>query len=143
MLHAVYRLCRYGLKCIFGIHRSGSNMKSFLLLTFIVSSVFVTAQVSAETPLPKDVQRLLADREACDHWRGEEPYDAERKAAIDWAVCHACTGTDARLAALKKKYHSSAVVMEKLNAQFEKVEPDDKAATLQFCKSTRKPSWMP
>ena len=118
-------------------------MKSFLLRVFIVSLVFVTAQVSAETPLPKDVQRLLADREACDHWRGEEPYDAERRAAIDWAVCHSCTGTDAKLAALKKKYRNNTTVMEKLNAQSEKVEPEDQASTRQFCKSTRKPAWMP
>lgn len=118
-------------------------MKSFALLAFFVPVLMASAQVSAETPLPEDVQRLLADREACDHWRGEDPYDAERKAAIDWAVCHSCTGTDAKLAALKKKYRNNAAVMEKLNAQFEKVEPEDRAAARRLCQSTRKPAWMP
>ncbi|MBI3346332.1 MAG: hypothetical protein HY020_03870 [Burkholderiales bacterium] len=91
-------------------------------------------------PLPKEVQSFVDLREACDHWRGEHGFDAERQKDIDWSVCQSCPGTDAELARLKQKYRGNARVTQAL-AGFElRVEPDDKAATARFCQATRKPA---
>lgn len=92
--------------------------------------------------LPKDVASFIVDREGCDHWRGEPGFDKERQADIDWSVCDSCTGTDAKLAALKRKYRADKVVMAKLGEFEATIEPKDKAAAKQFCQTTRKPDWI-
>jgi len=93
-------------------------------------------------PFPRDVREFLASRESCDHWRGEDGYDEERKAEIAWATCEACQGTDAKLAGLKRKYRTNARIIEKLREFDPKIEPDNKVAAREFCRSTRKPEWQ-
>lgn len=94
----------------------------------------------APAPLPKEVQTFVDLREACDHWRGERGFDAERQKDIDWSVCQSCPGTDAELARLRQKYRGNARVTAAL-ADFEpRVEPEDKAATARFCQAARKPA---
>jgi hypothetical protein len=56
--------------------------------------------------LPADVAAFLEDRQQCEHFLGEEPYDAQRAAEIDAALARYCRGTDARLAQLKQKYQA-------------------------------------
>jgi hypothetical protein len=97
---------------------------------------------AAPAPIPGDVREFLETRESCDHWRGEEGYDEERKAEIAWATCQACQGTDAKLAGLKRKYRTNARIIEKLSAFDPKIEPDNKAAAREFCRTTRKPEWQ-
>jgi hypothetical protein len=70
--------------------------------------------VRAAAPLPIDVQRFVAQRESCDHWRGEEPYDVARGTEIERAVRKDCTGTDRRLARLKARHFGDATVMAAL-----------------------------
>lgn len=78
----------------------------------LIASVPVSA-----ASLPSDVQTFVAERENCDHFRGEEPYDAERKREIEAALDRYCGGTDARLQGLKKKYRNApAAVRDVLNA---------------------------
>jgi len=90
---------------------------------------------------PEDVATFLADRESCDHWSGEDGYDAERRADIDWSICTSCTGTDEKLVLLKKKYRHNKLVMKKLNELEPKIEPKNKSKAKLFCSKTRKPSW--
>ena len=97
---------------------------------------------AAPTAFPKDVSDFLSRRASCDHWRGEDGYDDERKADIAWASCQACQGTDAQLASLKRKYRTNAKVMAELDVLDSKTEPDDKAATKELCRHTRKPKWL-
>jgi len=92
--------------------------------------------------LPSEVEKFLELRASCDHWRGEEGYDKERQADIDWSICQSCPGTDADLAKLKKKYRSNAKVTAALGELAPEIEPKDKAAAKRFCKSTRKPDWV-
>lgn len=88
----------------------------------------------ANESLPKDISRFIAQREACDHWRGEYGYDEERQADIDAAVCETCVGTDERLAKLKQKYKGKKEILAKL-AEFEPdIEPEDTSQTADFCK---------
>lgn len=112
----------------------------FVCIVMLLASQHLLA---AERPpaLPKDVSAFLERRESCDHWRGEEGYDAERQADIDWSICQSCTGSDAKLASLKKKYWSNSEVMARLKDFEVKIEPDDKAAAKVLCSATRKPAW--
>jgi hypothetical protein len=90
-------------------------------------------------PFPRDVREFLAIRESCDHWRGEEAYDEERKAEIARATCETCQGTDAKLAGLKRKYRTDARIIEKLSEFDPKIEPDNKATPRDFCRRMMKP----
>lgn len=95
---------------------------------------------AAPAPLPKEVQTFVDRREACDHWRGEHGFDAERQKDIDWSVCQSCPGTDAELARLKQKYRGNVRVTAVLAGFEPRVEPEDKAGTARFCQATRKPA---
>ena len=101
--------------------------------------ISVAAQ-AAPAPQPKDVQSFLDAREACDHYRGQRGFDAERQKDIDWSVCQSCPGTDAELARLKQKYKGNAHVTQTLSGFEPRVEPEDKAAQARFCQATRKPT---
>ena len=83
---------------------------------------------------PTDLRQFLQRREACDHWRGEAGHDKERQRDIDRAVCRTCSGTDAELARLKKKYQANPGVMDVLDELEERIEGPDKAATARFCR---------
>lgn len=74
--------------------------------------------VHAGDKFPDDVSRYVERRESCDHWRGEEGYDADRQAEIRWALCQSCPGSDAGLVRLKKKYRADKSVQDRL-AEFE------------------------
>lgn len=54
--------------------------------------------------MPADVKTFLANREQCDHFRGEEAYDEARGAEISKALDRYCKGTDAALKKLRAKY---------------------------------------
>lgn len=97
---------------------------------------------AAPPPLPKDVAAFMERRDACDHWRGEAGYDAERRKDIEWSICQSCPGTDAELAKLKGKYAGNKAVMDKLSGYETEVEPKDKAAAAKACSAARKPAWL-
>lgn len=64
--------------------------------------------------LPQDVAAFIERRDQCDHFRGEEPYDDTRAAELAVKLRETCTGTDAALERLKKKYAGSAAISAKL-----------------------------
>ena len=64
--------------------------------------------------LPHDVQMFIARRDGCDHFRGEEPYDAQRNAEISRQLTRLCTGTDAELARLKRRHARNPEVQKAL-----------------------------
>jgi len=85
-------------------------------LTFTSMLLLMTSVVASAASLPPDVQTFVTERENCDHFRGEEPYDAERAKEIAAALDRYCRGTDARLQGLKKKYRDApAAVRDVLN----------------------------
>lgn len=55
-------------------------------------------------PLPADVHAFIKQRNTCDHFRGEEPYDEERRVFLEKNLIEFCTGSDRQLAELKQKY---------------------------------------
>jgi len=92
-----------------------------LLLLFSLAPVF------AAEKLPNDVRQFIAQRDACDHFRGElpEPEEAERMREVTGQIEKRCRGIDRRLRLLKKKYSSDANVKKRLNVYDEQIEPRD------------------
>ena len=92
----------------------------------------------ANQPLPPDVQTLINQRAMCEHWRGEEAYDAARRAEITLNACQSCRGTDARLRALKKKYRSDSAEATALGRLEPTVESPDTRAVERACRAAKK-----
>ena len=88
---------------------------------------------------PSDLRQFLERREECDHWRGEAADDRKRQTDIDRGICRTCTGSDAELARLKKKYKANPGVMDVLDELEDRIEGPDKAAAKRFCRRIQKP----
>lgn len=98
-------------------------------------ALLTSASAHAAGTLPEDVARYIDRREACDHWRGEDGYDAEREAEILRGICQSCPGSDAGLARLKKKYTANQDVQKRL-AEFEpNIEPGDDKEFREICRN--------
>jgi hypothetical protein len=52
--------------------------------------------------------------EMCEHFSGEVPYDAERRAFLERAVAEHCPGLDRELVELKKRFKDDAKTLEVL-----------------------------
>lgn len=65
--------------------------------------------------LPEDVRAFIERRDGCDHFRGEDSPDAERRAQIDRELQRLCTGTDAELARLKRVYAGNKAIQHSLD----------------------------
>ncbi len=90
--------------------------------TWIVFSVCVGA-AQAQSQWPADVARFIERRDACDHFRGEDPYDQERREFLNQKMTELCAGTDAELSRLKSKYRNDKKVASKLNEYEAQIEP--------------------
>jgi hypothetical protein len=77
---------------------------------------------AASAPSTADVAEFRAQRDQCDHFRGEDPYDAKRAAELATQLDKFCKGTDARLAGLRKKYAVQPAVLESLKDYEDQVE---------------------
>jgi hypothetical protein len=51
----------------------------------------------------------------CDHFRGEEPYDADRAKFLSDRIEETCRGTDEELRKLKQKYTDCDKIIELLS----------------------------
>ncbi|WP_028056018.1 hypothetical protein [Sphingobium bisphenolivorans] len=77
---------------------------------------------AAATPFPDEVARYMVDRDSCDHFRGEEPYDAERRAFLEENIAELCIGTDAKLAMLRRRYAANGTVIAALRGYESRIE---------------------
>jgi cytochrome c556 len=80
---------------------------------FVILSAFcATCALASDDPLaslkksqPKDVRELIDRLVGCNHWSGEEPYDAERKHEISSAIVDLkCARLPKDEAAARKRY---------------------------------------
>lgn len=86
----------------------------------------IDIRMEGATVYPADVMQFMERRVACDHFRGEEPYDLERRIFLEKQMKVFCTGSDARLNSLKRKYRRNAKVSVRLRsfeAQIERPSP--------------------
>lgn len=73
-------------------------------------------------PFPREVTQFMVARDGCDHFRGEAPYDAERRAYIAENVAELCHGSDATLAMLRRRYASNPSVTAALHSYEDRIE---------------------
>jgi hypothetical protein len=95
-------------------------------LALICGAGFVSAS-HAQPQWPSDVASFIERRDGCDHFRGEEPYNEERRKFLHQRILELCVGTDKQLALLKKKYRGNKTAIAKLN----EYEPSIEAAGKQ------------
>jgi len=62
-----------------------------------------------------DVARFIERRDGCDHFRGEEGYDAARRRELAAQIRKLCSGTDGELAKLKRKHAKNRDLMARLD----------------------------
>ena len=88
------------------------------------ASLDLPASNAASEPVafPAEVTSFMVDRDGCDHFRGEEPYDAERAAFLEENIRELCTGTDAKLARLRARYANDPDVIAALANYEDQVE---------------------
>jgi hypothetical protein len=97
-------------------------MKKALSALSMHAALVVHAQA-----LPEDTARFLSERKICEHFLGE-PVEGrtleqqERRDFVADSIDIYCSGTDKRLAALKRRYSKDASIMTILNALEEKLE---------------------
>jgi len=65
--------------------------------------------------VPKDVRAFVIDAQACGHFSGEEPYDAERRAFLETMIKKTCTGLEARKAVLTRRYSNTPEILTEIS----------------------------
>ena len=95
-----------------------------LLIALFLFIPYYTAASDQAEEWPADVAAFIETRDRCDHFRGEEPYDEERRKFLEKNINELCTGTDRKLADLKEKYRGNLAVRERLSLYEENIEPN-------------------
>jgi len=98
----------------------------YVLLCIIFVLTLVTPAY-AGSHLPPEVQEFIANRDLCDHFRGEpfegnNPEQIKRREFVFQSIEIYCPGTDRRLAALKKRYKNNSGAVKRLSGYEEKSE---------------------
>lgn len=88
----------------------------------VASSTPINDQSTSTGALPPDVLAFKIQRESCDHFRGEDGYNAERREFLARALARSCTGTDRALALLRQRYSTNAAVMTALKDYEDRIE---------------------
>lgn len=99
-------------------------MKGTLKITALLATLALAACITSTEENLADFKKFIDDRDACEHFGGEvpDPPNPERMKEVLEQMKIYCTGTDARLAALKAKYAKNPKVMSKLNEYEERIE---------------------
>ena len=72
--------------------------------------------------LPAAVVAFQKQRDACDHFRGEAPYDKPRAAFLKAQLAKTCSGTDRALAALRKRFAQNPDALAALKDYEDRIE---------------------
>ncbi|MET3925893.1 hypothetical protein [Devosia sp. 2618] len=86
-------------------------MRPHIVAALVATSCAIPALAEGTAALPGEVRAFIEKRDICDHFRGEEAYDAERAKQIDEALALNCTGTDAELARLRSEFAGDAAII--------------------------------
>jgi hypothetical protein len=80
------------------------------------------ATPAAAPPLPVEIVAFRKRRGECDHFRGEEAYDARRAAFLAAEVRRTCAGTDRALADLRRRHARDARALAALKDYEDRIE---------------------
>ena len=98
-------------------------MKALLLIVAIFAQSTAEEQCALEASVPKDAASFMMRRAMCEHWGGEEAYDAERRREINRNVRELrCTQLDADEVRLYQAYARQPKVREALKAAEEFID---------------------
>jgi hypothetical protein len=91
---------------------------------FAIATVLLAVMCSAAAAPNRGlaIANFTTHRDLCDHFRGEEPYDAARASEIAAKVKRYCTGTDRELRRLRKRYAHNPRVLQRLSAYEDTIE---------------------
>lgn len=73
-------------------------------------------------PLPPAVVAFQKQRDACDHFRGEEPYSKQRAAFLKAQLAKTCKGSDRALAALRQRFAKHPEALAALRDYEDRIE---------------------
>ena len=92
------------------------------------TAVLLAMASGCATPQAPDLATFLERRATCDHLRGEipDPPDPARMREIEQQTAEACSGTDAQLALLKKRWRDDPVVTKQLAELDPRIEASPK-----------------
>ena len=78
-----------------------------------------SARVAA---LPPAIAAFQKQRDACDHFRGEEPYDKQRTAFLKAQLAKTCKGSDRALAKLRQRFAKHPDALAALKGYEDRIE---------------------
>ena len=79
------------------------------------------AALASGSALPSEVTVLISRIVECNHWLGEEPYDAERKSDIEKAISvFGCENIDQDVAASSTKHKDNAPALRAITEATER-----------------------
>lgn len=89
----------------------------------IILILMIIGTQSLASELPPEVSKFISDRDLCDHFRGEDfEGSSERAIFVRDSLDIYCSGTDSRLAALKRRFNKQKNIMELLEKYEENIE---------------------
>jgi hypothetical protein len=94
--------------------------------TLLAASLLATAcnghEGGADNNIPEEVQQFQKSRDLCDHFRGEEAYDKDRRQFLLEQMKTHCSGSDDKLKALRLRYATNKAVLESLKKYQDRIE---------------------
>lgn len=109
-------------------------MRLLFQTVFAILCASMSLGAIAAGSLPKDVAQYIERRDVCEHWRGEEGYDKDRQAQINFGQCQSCPGSDVGLARLKTKYRNNKAIISRLQKYESQIEGDTAEERATFCR---------
>lgn len=101
--------------------RSTDKGRILRVRPFVVSVILVAmlpTATMAQASLPVEIVRFLDRRMECEHWMGEDPYDAERRSEIENAINELrCARLGRDETRLRKRYAKRADVIARLDEE--------------------------
>jgi hypothetical protein len=91
-------------------------MRKFIILAMVLFPAMASASPADDLDamaktLPHDVRAFIERKSECNHWGGEDPYDAARGKQIERAVTRLkCEALDGDEAVLKRRHAKNAAV---------------------------------
>jgi hypothetical protein len=80
-----------------------------------VIALLAVLDVAQAASMPRDVARYVDRREGCNHWAGEEGYDAARRTEINKAIADMrCTALDQDERVLRHRYRHNPAVLRQI-----------------------------
>jgi len=102
-------------------------MTSLIIASTLLIPLFLVTSCgqengTARNELPDEIKQFQKDRDLCDHFRGEDGYDQERRKFLHEQMKVYCTGSDDKLRKFRIKYQNNKDVVESLKKYEDRIE---------------------